>query len=273
MKKLIATLTALFLLCGTVTAAASTVYIAPALGIEGDTLTVAVCLNSDRLVSAGGFEISYDSTKLSFLSYRKGDGFNTEYCTVSPVSNGILRLSFTDSRNNFLGSVTLAHITFKVKSGTNGTTEITPLVTEYGMFDNYYIEMEYGVQGGTAYILPQILKGDIEINGQLIYLNRRYAAAEFAQRLGKHASIKENYGYIGSGCTVNCNGNKYYTVVRGDTNGDSLVNTVDYLSLRAYLCGAISLSKAYAAATDFNGDGVVSTADMLNMRTTLTGAE
>ncbi len=269
MKKLIAIITALFMLCTHISAGATTVSVAPALGIGGDRLTVAVRIDGNSVITAAALEIEYNSRKLSYLSYEKGEKLNAELCTVKETESGKLRFSFTDSERNYLGDGVLVYLNFSVNNDVTGTVEITPTVTEGALFDLHYIEMEYTTEAGDIYILPSSLKDELEVKGELIYMNRSFAAVELSQRLGRELNIKQSYGYVGSGCRISYNGNSFYTVYMGDVNGDAAVNTADYLKVRALLCGAASLSKPHRAASDINGDGTNSTADLLSLRNLL----
>jgi len=81
---------------------------------------------------------------------------------------------------------------------------------------------------------------------------------------------------LGTGCTVNLviEGEtivSYTLVVAGDTNGDGLISSADYLQLRSFLKGQTVLTGAYELAADFSCTGGVSTADYLLLRIYLKG--
>ena len=266
MKKLIAVITALLLMLTSISAAALTVSVPPALGMAGDTLRVSLRIDGNTFVSAASLQIEYDSEKLGYLSYEKGEKLNAEYCHVAVLDKGKLQISFTDGTHDFVGDGVIVYLSFNVANSAEGTVDIRPLTTEGGLFDHSYIEIEYSVSAGEIYILPRSLTGAIEVKGEFIYLNRCFAVAELAQRLGDDFILKQTYGFVGSGQTITYKGNSFYTVCRGDVNGDALVNTADYMALRAYLCNAASLSNAFAIAADINGDEVNSSADLLSLR-------
>lgn len=62
---------------------------------------------------------------------------------------------------------------------------------------------------------------------------------------------------------------RYTVVVAGDTNGDGIVSTIDYLNVVASVTSGTSLDSAYSLAADFNRDASVTAADCLAMKTLL----
>ncbi len=266
MKKLIAIISALVLLFAPISAAAVTVSVAPALGVGGGRLTVAVRIDGNTVITAAALEIEYDSGKMRYLSYEKGEKLDAELCTVTETGNGKLRFSFTDGENNYIGDGVLVYLSFAVNSDVTGTVEIATTVTEGALFDLNYIELDYTIATGDIYILPSSLKDDLEIKDELIYLRRSFAATELSQRLGDELNLKQSYGYVGSGCKISYKGISFYSVYMGDVNGDANVNTADYLAVRAHLCSAATLSAHFKAAADLNSDGANSTADLLYLR-------
>jgi len=272
MKKLIAIISALVLLCAPISAAAVAVSVAPALGVGGDRLTVAVRIDGNTVITAAALEIEYDSEKMRYLSYEKGEKLDAELCTVSETGKGKIRFSFTDGESNYIGDGVLVYLSFAVNPDVTGTVKIAPTVTDGALFDLNYIELEYTVSASDVYILPSSLKDALEIKGGLIYLNRSFGAIELSQRLGKELALKQSYGYVGSGCKISYKGVSFFTVYMGDVNGDANVNTADYLAVRAHLCGAATLSAHFKAAADLSGDGTFSTADLLYLRELLSAA-
>jgi len=57
-----------------------------------------------------------------------------------------------------------------------------------------------------------------------------------------------------------------YIVVRGDTTGDGLITTTDYIKIRAHLKNVIPLEGVFLKAADVNNDGSVTTFDYLAVK-------
>ncbi len=60
-------------------------------------------------------------------------------------------------------------------------------------------------------------------------------------------------------------------VIKGDVNGDGVINTRDYISVRLHLLGISSVEGASFKASDINGDTIVNTLDYINLRLYLLG--
>ena len=63
---------------------------------------------------------------------------------------------------------------------------------------------------------------------------------------------------------------KKETVKVGDINGDGVIDTLDLMTLRAYLAGKI---ETISSAADINGDGTVDALDLAILRKMLVDAE
>ena len=52
-----------------------------------------------------------------------------------------------------------------------------------------------------------------------------------------------------------------YIAIKGDINGDGVVNTVDSSLLKQYIRGVAGISDVYLVAADMNNDGIVNVTD------------
>ncbi len=82
--------------------------------------------------------------------------------------------------------------------------------------------------------------------------------------------------FVGTGSTVSVVVNGTVTdsatvVVKGDINGDGLLNSSDYLSINSYLAAVSSLDVYPLLAADVNGDNTVTSSDALSFTAYLTG--
>ena len=74
-----------------------------------------------------------------------------------------------------------------------------------------------------------------------------------------------NTGYVKSGSTLETNDSIYYIFVKGDVNGDGLVNSGDIYALRKYLLGTdMNVFKKLSA--DINLDEVINSGDIFSLR-------
>jgi hypothetical protein len=55
-------------------------------------------------------------------------------------------------------------------------------------------------------------------------------------------------------------------VIKGDVNGDGIVNRLDYLEVKNYFLNVTSLTGAYYTAADCDGDGDITTTDYLRIK-------
>lgn len=76
---------------------------------------------------------------------------------------------------------------------------------------------------------------------------------------------------LGTGAKITVNGTTYIVTIKGDTNGDGIINSADLLKVVKHLTGASTLDGAYLKASDCNGDGTINSADLLKIVKHLNG--
>ncbi len=273
MKKILAIILSAILLLSPVSAAAKSVVVSlsSACGSEGEAVTLALSFRGTGQLSAVCLELKYDQNALSYLSYTKGAGLKAEYCSLVHVADGRLRLTFTDPKEDYGAVGPVVYLKFKIISDTVGAVKVTPLVTEGALFDSGYIELEYTAEAGAVTVLPTLPQTDLEISAGLVYLDKPIKPRELASLLGNGITVNKSGGYVGSCCELSYNGSSFYTVYKGDVNGDSLITTADYLRMQSFLKGAAALSYPSIAACDMDGNGIHNTTDALYLRQILMG--
>jgi hypothetical protein len=76
---------------------------------------------------------------------------------------------------------------------------------------------------------------------------------------------------LGSGMKFETQFGDCVAVVSGDTNGDGVVNSTDYLKLKNHFLKILSLEGAYFKAADVNEDGAVDSADLIQIKSHFLG--
>ena len=64
---------------------------------------------------------------------------------------------------------------------------------------------------------------------------------------------------------------EYTNIVKGDLNGDGIINSADLLRLRQHLLGTNTLTNEFAIAANINNDTNINSADLLRLRQHLLG--
>ncbi len=86
-------------------------------------------------------------------------------------------------------------------------------------------------------------------------------------------AVVDDSDTIGTGYTVKADdGSALTAVVFGDITGDGVFSTPDFIALKSYLKGAISLTGAYFYAADVTQDDTVSTTDTIAVKGGLSGS-
>ena len=78
-------------------------------------------------------------------------------------------------------------------------------------------------------------------------------------------------GNIGTGYTIKVDGRTYTVVKKGDTNGDGVVKSTDYMRIKNYIMGSTELTEAQKQAADVNKDGVVKSTDYMKIKNYIMG--
>ena len=77
---------------------------------------------------------------------------------------------------------------------------------------------------------------------------------------------------LGTADVLKLDNSSFRIIVYGDTNGDGLVNAVDYVKIRNYIMGSSSLTGSFKEASDVNQDGSVNAVDYVNVRNYIMGS-
>lgn len=82
---------------------------------------------------------------------------------------------------------------------------------------------------------------------------------------------KVTSGNIGTGYTIEYDGEKYTVVKLGDTNGDGKISSADYVRVKNELRNKVDLTNCQEEASDANNDGKISSADYVRIKNYLRG--
>lgn len=88
----------------------------------------------------------------------------------------------------------------------------------------------------------------------------------------KNASGTEvTSGNVGTGYTIKYQGQTYTVVKKGDVDGDSKVTSADYVKIKNYIMGKISLNNIAKLGVDVDGDSKVTSADYVRLKNYIMG--
>lgn len=72
--------------------------------------------------------------------------------------------------------------------------------------------------------------------------------------------------YVCTGCNVTLNGETYSAVINGDVDGNGMVDSTDYLKIKSYCLGSLSLTGAFYEAADVDASGKIDSTDYLRIK-------
>ncbi len=75
-----------------------------------------------------------------------------------------------------------------------------------------------------------------------------------------------DYSVIGTGTLIICINDQAVVIVKGDTNGDGVITSTDYLQIKNVFLGNLSFDSYYALAADTTDDGTITTTDYLQIK-------
>ncbi|PKM62995.1 MAG: hypothetical protein CVU97_02625 [Firmicutes bacterium HGW-Firmicutes-21] len=97
--------------------------------------------------------------------------------------------------------------------------------------------------------------------------------SDIRKKLDNTVTIKDSKGVtvsgdalIGTGCVISYNGNDYTVVIKGDINGDGLVNAKDYLIVKRAYLGSFELSDIQLKSACFENTPAPTTKDYLKIK-------
>ena len=88
----------------------------------------------------------------------------------------------------------------------------------------------------------------------------------FANRNRLSVSLTEAYVGTGYEITDTVSGAVLHAVISGDIDGDGLIRTADYIKMRRYFNGLLSLTPLQGLAADMNGDSTVNSTDLIRLK-------
>ena len=85
-----------------------------------------------------------------------------------------------------------------------------------------------------------------------------------------------NNAKVGTGYTVNLiiNGERYDSVtviIKGDVTGDGIVDTTDYMRVKAQFMGTYNLTSCYKTAADVDSNNIIDTTDYFRVKSHFIG--
>ena len=127
-----------------------------------------------------------------------------------------------------------------------------------------------GIKNGSSYITGL----GLNVNSNTI-VNKIKGAYSSSSITIKNSNGSNNSGLLKTGDIINVkvgNESKNYTaVIYGDVSGDGRINAVDYVKIKNYIMGRVSLNNSYREAADANKDGKVNAVDYVKIKNYIMG--
>ncbi len=76
---------------------------------------------------------------------------------------------------------------------------------------------------------------------------------------------------ISTGCYFNANNTKYTVIVAGDVDGNSIIDSTDYLKIKSFFLGTTDLDDNQFKAADIDNSNIIDSADYLKIKSSLIG--
>jgi hypothetical protein len=175
----------------------------------------------------------------------------------------------------------------------NGTITV-PSNVNGGMVSFFYRYKVKTASGTSFYVAPEVRTIEVEgtallqlnkdsklvlKSGQLLNVTDKDTVAAVKAQfkypveiLNKNGGAMADTAIVATGATV-ClaedHNESAVIVMRGDVNGDGMINTTDYVRIKSYFLKKAQLTGAYGSAADCDGDGKITTADYLRVKSYL----
>ena len=127
-----------------------------------------------------------------------------------------------------------------------------------------------GIKNGSNYITGLGL--NVSSNAIANKIKGAYASSSVTI---KNSNGSNNSGSLKTGDIINIkvgNESKNYTaVIYGDVSGDGKINAVDYVKIKNFIMGRVSINNSYREAADANKDGKVNAVDYVKIKNYIMG--
>ena len=95
---------------------------------------------------------------------------------------------------------------------------------------------------------------------------------ELKSKLGDNdINITTNDDIVATGSVISMGNENYTIIIKGDNNGDGIINSGDLLQVRKHLLNMKSLENEFFIAGDVNDDNIINSGDLLKLRKHLLG--
>lgn len=251
----------------------------------GEQICVTVSLSSIPTVGICGFDIELDcDTELLTFDRAAVSGLPSESWTMAgrTSKNGYILSVFDDFSDTpthiYAGTAVQVKLYFKANKAQSGTATVSAQ-TFGSVTGSYYDGKEVVPMSGTGnkvdifvYSYPTEVKGDgWQVLGGYLYCDPDMTAERVDHDDG-YIYGKDGSDPIFTGDSFVVPGYSPIPVgVRFDVNGDGIVTTADYLSMKKYTQNGAFPDNGSFAASDVNFDGVITAADAVLFRVKLSG--
>ncbi len=161
----------------------------------------------------------------------------------------------------------------------------------FGFNDNIRMRetVVYGLSGSTAekyslytFKFVVISESELLFTSEKLYVSDGYIMGiEEKTKIDALASLIANKDFsvvaenenVSTGTEISLNGKKYVLVIKGDADGNGVVNSTDYLQIKKAFLGEYFFEDEYFKAADTDEDSVLTSTDYLKIKNHFLGAK
>ncbi len=196
--------------------------------------------------------------------------------TSSVSGTGTVKLTGTTTTKNIVvkaqNGATRTYKVNIIKNGTSSTTSTNTSTTASNTSSTTVVSVlnKAGIKNSSKYITG------LSLGTNASSISKKITSANSTSTVTiKNSNGSTNNSIIKTGDNISVKvGNEsktYTTVIYGDPSGDGKISAVDYVKIKNYIMGRVSLNNSYKEAADVNKDGKVNAVDYVKLKNYIMG--